>query len=334
MHDFMTLTRPQKAAVILVAMGKSSAGRLLKFFKPDELRALVDAARMLRTVPQNDLEMIVAEFEEEFTEGAGLMDGADQMGTLLTETLGQDEVNAIFGIGGVTGPGGPPPVWPELERLEPARLTAMIATEHPQTAALILSQIAPQAAAAALLPMEKAQRGEIIKRMMGSAPPAEAALKLVDTQLRRKMEALAAGSNASAGQIRVASMLNELDKEVLDTVMQDLEEAGAPDLAGLRSKLFSFEDILALPQKARLTLFDGLSGELVTMALRNADSGLTEAVLSSIGARSRRMIEAELAAGAEGIAPAEISKARKSIASTAIRMASDGALALPTAQAA
>ena len=48
--------------------------------------------------------------------------------------------------------------------------------------------------------------------------------------------------------------------------MQDLEEAGTPDLDAVRSRLFSFEDILLLTQKARVALFDGLSTELVTLA--------------------------------------------------------------------
>lgn len=65
----LTLTRPQKAAAILVAMGKPAAGKLLKFFKQEELKSLIDAARLLRTIPQADLEKIVAEFEAEFTEG-------------------------------------------------------------------------------------------------------------------------------------------------------------------------------------------------------------------------------------------------------------------------
>ena len=46
------MTRAQKAAAILVAMGKPSASRLLKFFKQDELKALIEGARLLRTIRQ------------------------------------------------------------------------------------------------------------------------------------------------------------------------------------------------------------------------------------------------------------------------------------------
>ena len=65
MIDGMELTSAQKAAAILVAIGKPAAGRLLKFFKQDELKTLIEGARKLKTIPQSELEKIVAEFEEE-----------------------------------------------------------------------------------------------------------------------------------------------------------------------------------------------------------------------------------------------------------------------------
>ena len=83
-------------------------------------------------------------------------------------------------------------------------------------------------------------------------------------------------------------------------------------------------DILLLTQKARVTLFDGITSELVTAALRNAEPAMVETVLSSIGARSRRMIESELGSEAGDISAEDIGRARKSIASTAIKLAGEG----------
>ena len=67
-------------------------------------------------------------------------------------------------------------------------------------------------------------------------------------------------------------------------------------------------------------------------ALRNAEPALVEAVLSSIGARSRRMIESELASAAGNVSADDIARARKSIASTAIKLAGEGAFELPSTQ--
>jgi len=329
----LTLTRPQKAAAILVAMGKPSASRLLKFFKQEELKALIEGARLLRTIPQGDLERIVAEFEAEFTEGAGLLDSADRMDTILNESLSPEEMSAIMGgKKAEPAPEGPPPIWPDLERLEPARLGSFLAGEHPQTSALVLSKLAPQTAANVLLTLEKPLRSQIIKRMVTMANIPEAATRIVESQLRATVLSQKASKDTSAGQERVASVLNEMAKPELDELMQDLEEAGTPDLAGVKSRLFAFDDLPLLTQKARVLLFDGLSTELVTLALRGTSAGLAESVLSAIGARSRRMIEAELGEGSEGIPLADIMAARKTIAVAAIRLSREGAFELPSTQ--
>ncbi|MGB3387241.1 MAG: flagellar motor switch protein FliG [Pseudaminobacter sp.] len=329
-----TLTRAQKAAAILVAMGKPSASKLLKFFKQEELKALIEGARLLRTIPQSDLEKIVAEFEAEFTEGAGLLDSADKMDTILNESLSPEEVDAIMSGSKPIAAPEPPQIWGDLERLDPARIGAFLAAEHPQTAALVLSRLAPPFAANVLLTLDKPMRGDIMRRMMSMTTIQEAASRIVENQLRNRVLAENTGKDISAGQSRVASLLNEMDKTQLEEVMQDLEASGATDIEGIRARLFSFEDVVLLPQKARVALFDGLSTELVTLCLRGAEPALTEAVLSSIGARSRRMIESELAQGSEGVAAADITQARRTVASTAIRMSVEGAFELPSTQSA
>lgn len=333
MTTAMDMTRTQKAAAILVAMGKPSASKLLKFFKQDELKALVDGARLLRTISQADLEKIVAEFEAEFTEGAGLLDSGDRMDTIINESLSPEEVSALMGVEQPeVAQQGPPPVWPDVEKADPARLGSFLGEEHPQTAALVLSKLSPPTAANALLVLDKDVRNEIVKRMMSMAAIPEVATGIIEEQLRSRLLAESASRDTSAGQIRVASVLNEMDKDKLDEVMQDLEQSGAPDIQSLRSRLFAFEDVVQLTQKARVALFDSISTELVTLALRNAPAALAEAVLSSIGARARRMIESELSQGSEGVNAADIVRARKAIAAGAIRMAREGAFELPSAQ--
>lgn len=331
--DLAALSKPQKAAAILVAMGKPSASRLLKFFKQEELKALIEAARALSTIPQNDLETIVAEFEAEFTEGGGLIDSGDAMDNILNDSLTPEEVSALMSKEPAAPTAdAPPPVWPEVAKLDPERLAAFLRPEHPQTAALILSNLSGQAGADVLLKLEKPQRTEIIKRMMSITNMPPAAVKIVESQIRSRLLADVTPKDNGAGQTRVANMLNELDKSQLDEVMQDLAASGAGNLEAIRARLFAFEDVERLVQKSRVTLFDGLSTELVTLALRNAPPALTEAVLSAIGARSRRMIESELSMGADGIQPADILRARRTIASTAIRLAREGTIVLPSAE--
>ncbi|MCT8997797.1 flagellar motor switch protein FliG [Chelativorans intermedius] len=324
------LTQAQKAAAILVAMGKPSAGRLLKFFKQEELKALVEAARVLRTIPQAELEKVVEEFEHEFTEGAGLLDSADSMDTILSESLSPEEISVLMGR---SKPAlSREEVWAELEKVEPARLAQLLEREHPQTAAVILAQMAPKTASKVILVLGKARRGDVMRRMaaLGQVPPAARAL--IEKRIAEILRAEAGGKDASAGQARVASVLNEMDKAEVDELIGDLEAAGAEDIEAIRARLFSFEEIVDLPHKARVALFDGLATDLVTLALRNAPQELVEAALSALGQRSRRMIEAELAMPADGIPAEDIAQAQRRIAATAVELSQKGLFDLPSAQ--
>ncbi|MBO6901269.1 MAG: flagellar motor switch protein FliG [Rhizobiaceae bacterium] len=329
MSQLPTLSRSQKAAAILVAMGKPSAGKLLKFFKQEELRGLIEAARSLKTIPQSELDRIVSEFENEFAEGAGLLDSGDTMNNILSETLTPEEVDAIM-VGEKKVDDAPKETfWPQLEKLPAERVAEVLEREHPQTVALVLSTIAAPASAAIMVKLPKSVRGEVVKRMMSLGKVTDHARELVENKLRAKLTDESSVRDNSAGQMRVAGVLNELDKSLLDDVMEDMVAAGTPDLEGLKSKLFAFEDLVLLSQAARVTLFDNIQTETVTVALRGAEAALTEAVLSAIGARSRRMIESELKDAAGNVPADEISAARRSIASTAIRLSSEGALVLP-----
>jgi flagellar motor switch protein FliG len=97
----------------------------------------------------------------------------------------------------------------------------------------------------------------------------------------------------------------------------------------VKSRLFRFEDLPNISKEARTLLCDGLSTEVLTLALREAGEDLKETVLSSISQRTRRMIESELSAGKAR--QTDIEQARKSIAALALRMAAEGRIELQTA---
>ncbi|TGS55494.1 flagellar motor switch protein FliG, partial [Mesorhizobium sp. M3A.F.Ca.ET.201.01.1.1] len=96
-----------------------------------------------------------------------------------------EEMSAIMGDRKFeAAPEGPPPIWPDLEKLEPTRLGTFLAGEHPQTSAMVLSKLAPQTAANVLLTMEKPIRSQIIRRMVTMANIPDTATRIVENQLR------------------------------------------------------------------------------------------------------------------------------------------------------
>jgi flagellar motor switch protein FliG len=106
-------------------------------------------------------------------------------------------------------------------------------------------------------------------------------------------------------------------------LLESLKKERPAEAAALRRMLFSFDDIPRLEQKYRLVLFDKVQTEQVMFALRGVDAELKEIVLSSLGARARRMIESELSNASIEVTK-DVVAARQAIAAMALQLAGSG----------
>ena len=73
------LTGPEKAAALLLMMGKPPAARLLKQFDQPDLQAVARAAAGLGAVPATTLDRLVDEFATDFSAGADLFSDVGQV---------------------------------------------------------------------------------------------------------------------------------------------------------------------------------------------------------------------------------------------------------------
>ena len=119
--------------------------------------------------------------------------------------------------------------------------------------------------------------------------------------------------------------MNQQESESYLSEMTDVFPAEI--ISGIKSMLFRFEDIPSLAQSARAAVFDLVPVDILTLALREAPPQIVEAALSSIGQRSRRMIESDMRSKVT-LRPADIAKARKQIVAEVMRLAGEGRIEL------
>ncbi len=319
------LSRPEKAAAILLAMGKPIAGKLLKFFEQTELQTIIARAQTLRSVPPDELEKLVAEFEELFTEGAGLMDNAKAMEGILEEGLTPDEVDGLLGRR-VAFSAPQMSVWERLEKTEPEAIKAFLDAESPQASAYLVSMLPSAVASKVLMQFPVERRADIVRRALNMKQVNPRVASIIEQRLGAWL-AESESSAPAGGSEKVVDMMNELAKPEVDELLDRLETISKIDAARVRPKIFLFDDIVDMPLKSRVKLFNDLSSEVITMSLKGASEQLKEAVLSAIGARQRRMIESELGGETPGGAR-DVAVARRSVTQEAIRLAANGSITL------
>ncbi|KYB45656.1 flagellar motor switch protein FliG [Brucella anthropi] len=131
---------------------------------------------------------------------------------------------------------------------------------------------------------------------------------------------------------QIANIFNQLDRQEMEELMSSLKDLSQDDIARIKAKLFNFEDVERLSQRARLLLFDEVQTEQIATALRGADASLQEMVLSSLSTRGRRMVESELAAEQGNITSQNIADARRAIARIAIDLSERGIITLDSGE--
>jgi flagellar motor switch protein FliG len=323
------LSGPEKAAALLLMMGKPPAARLLKHFEPPDLRAVARAAAGLGAVGATTLDRLVEEFATDFSAGANLLGDLSQARNLLAEALPPNEVDDV--LGSALGEIKETDVWQALARTPESTIIAFLVAERPATATYILSKLDSQLAAriAGALPRERRNAA-----LCGLVAPCEVTLlaeRVVEAALRAMLtRTTMAPSGGADRRSRIAGIINNLDPDDAEDVMRAIGKARPKDAAILKTMLFSFADLPKLSERARALLFDRASIDIVVMALRGTDPDFRNAILSSMPSRGRRLVEGELASSAS--APArDIAKARKAIAEIVLGMASRNEIELGTA---
>ena len=317
------LTGPEKVGVLLLALGKERAAHLLRRLDPDELRVLTRSSTKMRPVTAEEMEKLVEEFAGSFTTGVNFAGTAQEVQDLLADVMNEDEMAQYMGDQPADGQS----VWEKLTSVKDDVLQRLILKEHPQTIAVILSRIDSNLGARMLRTLEPEFRHSLLRRMLGLKGVSESALAAIENGLREDLFATMLSAPNSEARKTIAGILNKLDGSQANEILKSIAVTRPEDANELKSMLFSFADIANLKPRARGLIMEKVSTEQVVLALNGSEPDLQEAVLSTMTARVRRMVEAEL----ESAAPArsrDVEEARRGIVATVLALMARGEITL------
>jgi flagellar motor switch protein FliG len=323
------LTGTEKVAALLLAMDKRLASRLLKHFDEDDIKMIAQTASDLGAVSKAVVDGLIEEFARNLKSGGDLMATADEVEQLLNGVVPPGQIAEIMSQ---VRSKSLQSIWARLVEIPDANLAQYLTKEHPQIAALVLSRAAPSSAAGILRLIGAEPRSELVRRMLTLRPILDAPLRLLEEAFS---EDLLSNRGRKAGpsiHARLADIINKMDRKHMEETLQDLEAYQPKEAELVRSLLFTFEDIAKLSETALLALFDQVPPERIIIALQNAPPALVEMVLATIPARSKRMMEQEIASGKRALSK-EVAKARRAIADLALELIERGVIELDGGEA-
>jgi flagellar motor switch protein FliG len=289
----MDLNGRQKAAVFLVTLGSEISAEIFKHLREDEIEALTFEIARLETVDPEMRDAVLLEFRDlmmaqEFITTGGI----DYARELLEKSLGNQK--AVDIINRLTSSLQTRP-FDFIRRTDPAHLLNFIQQEHPQTIALILAYLEPQKASIILSQLPGEIQSDVAKRIATMDRTSPDVLREVERVLEKKLSTLSSEDYTAAGGVdSIVDILNMVDRSTERQIIETLEEDD-PELAEeIKKRMFVFEDIVMLDDKAIQKVLREVDTQELSKALKSVDSEVQDKIFRNMSKRAASLLKEDM----------------------------------------
>jgi len=290
-----TLTGPQKAAIVLIALGPEASAAILKHMSEDDVEFATSAIARLEQVPSEQIEQVLEEFHQLTTaQRLYVTGGLDYANKLLVEAYGSttasqlvDRVIKSMGSDSVT--------FDSFRKVDPPQLARLIQDEHPQTIALILSHLDPSQAATLLCSLPSDTRKHVSIRMADLDQISPEVIRGIASVIGKKLRNLGELSREACGGVRaVANMFNRLDANTCAELLDTIEQHDPALLENIRRFMFVFNDLKELDDMGMKELMGKIDRKVLVIAMKGADESLRQKFFRNQSQRAAEMLKEDL----------------------------------------
>ena len=283
----------QKSAILLIALGPERSATIFKHLKEEEIEELTLEIANTRSITPQVKDEVIDEFyqvclaQQYIAEG-----GITYAKELLEKALGAEK--ALDVIGKLTASLQVKP-FEFIRKTDPSQLLNFIQDEHPQTIALILAYLSPQQASMIISALPQERQADVAKRVAMMDRTSPDVIKEVEKILESKLASLVNQDYTIIGGVdQVVEILNAVDRGTEKHIMETLE-IEEPELADeIRKKMFVFEDILLLDDRAIQRVLHDVDNNDLALALKGSNEQVQNAIFNNLSKRLAAMIKEDM----------------------------------------
>ncbi|MFZ5568757.1 MAG: flagellar motor switch protein FliG [Thermodesulfobacteriota bacterium] len=323
--DVQNLTGIQKTAVFLLTMGENYTTQIFRSMSEEEIKIIANVMAQIDQIPPDVVTAVMEEFASVYEDENRLLVGGEYFAkNVIGKTLAKDKAERIY---------------KEIEEnkrevpfnwsreVNPAILASYLASEHPQTIAMILTHLPAENSAEILMALPDEKKGDIALRIAKLGQVSDDVVRDVDEALRNEIGNIGSGSTKSGGVPTLVDILNGVDKATEDAIMEKIEEEQADMVDEIRKLMFVFEDLTAVDDRGMREILKKVESGQLTLAMKTASEEMKKKILGNLSSRAAEMLLEDL----EVMGPAKLSDveaAQQAIVSAAKELEADGTITL------
>ncbi len=318
----------RKAAVLMLALGDDVAKELFQNLSEQDVERVTNEITRLGEVPVALSTQVMTEFYGLLeTQQYMLRGGPEYAMRLLTDAFGSERAEELLAQvkrvqERTTGD------LAVLQEMDPQQLSKFLENEHPQTVALVLAHLAPERGSALLMSLKPKLRVDAVQRLAEMRHFSPEMAQKVALVLHRRMDAVgASGRQSYAGFKAVAELLNRLDQGTSRGILEDIEQKEPKLAISIRDLMFTFDDLLTVPQNSIREIVGAVDKKVLTTALKGAKDGIRAHIFKVMSSRAVDMLREDMDAMGP-VRGKEVTQAQLDLLACARRLEAEGRITL------
>ena len=314
-----------KAAMFMLSMGEGYASEVFKKMTNVEIKRIASAMTLVEEITPLEMAKISQEFVDLYEgEFKLVVESADFLKNVIGRTLPPDRAEMI--LKDIEDRKRDKPfVW--SRDVNVGALSGALATEHPQTIAMVLAHLPSDIASDVMVMLPEAIKGDIALRIAQLGQIPEETVRAVDVALKAEMKNMVSSGGKVGGLQVLVDILNGVDKATEETIMEVVEEEEAEMAGNIKDLMFVFEDLNGVDDRAMREILKKVEGPQLTLALKTASEEMKDKVLGNLSSRAAEMILEDL----EVMGPvklSEVEEAQQAVVQAAKELEADGTITL------
>ncbi len=293
----MELSGKQKAAMLLMGLDSVTASELLKGLPPEEIQQVamelvkIDASGHRDEKEQTKVAREFCDSLQKQTQGFSVKGFLSEM---LVSILGKDKAEQIQSqIRKATEKRDPFMV---IRSASTDELVLALEGEHPQTVAVVLSELAPKKSQEILSFLDEEARLRAVCKMtnlelLGSEVKQRIASMVGERLKTFKGETLPEGREQTLR--RLAIVLSGLEKDLRDRLLDNIREHDEETCTMVRNLMITWEDIPSIADRSMQEALRTVEPSKLAVALYGADEEVVQKIRSNISERVAAMLDEE-----------------------------------------
>ncbi len=281
------LSPKEKAAILMVALGRESSAKIYEHLSEDEIEQLTLSITSIRTFDSETKDAVLEEFRDiclakNFIEEGGI----DYARDVLVRAMGEEKADALIGKLSASLQVRP---FDFVRKADPAQVLNFIRHEHPQTIALVMSYLDPKQAGMVVSSLDPEIQRVVIERIATMTVASPDYIREAERVLERKLSSIDLAENTVVGGIEsVVEILGAVDRSTEKMILEAIQESDPELVDEIHRRMFVFEDIINLPGLIFQRIIKDVDTDVLTIALKGASEEISKMIYANI---SKRMAE-------------------------------------------